>query len=285
MDHPETSDLPESVQIATRGLVFDTLRWGPPQGKVVLLLHGFPQRAVSWAPIAVRLADLGLRVVALDQRGYSPGARPQDVEAYGMPEIVADTVAVIEALGGSVDLVGHDFGGVAGWQVAARYPGLVRSFTAVSTPNQLALNAVLARDASQRARFGYILGFRKVGAAEESLLGQDAAYFRALFGGAVPQRQVEEDLAFFSAPGVLTAALNWYRAMSVHDADGLPHVTVPTTYVWGSEDPAFGRLAAEETGNYVDGPYRFLPLEGVGHWLLEEAVDTLAEAIAEQVLP
>jgi pimeloyl-ACP methyl ester carboxylesterase len=281
----ESSDRPELVQIAARGLVFDTLRWGPPQGRVVLLLHGFPQRAGSWTQIAVRLADLGLRVVALDQRGYSPGARPLDVSAYAMSEIVADTVAVIEALGGAVDLVGHDFGGVAGWQVAARHPTLVRTFTAVSTPNQLALNAVLARDASQRARFGYILGFREAGVAEGSLLRDDAAYFRSLFGGVVPQRQVEEDVAFFSAPGVLTAALNWYRAMSPHDADGLPHVTVPTTYVWGSEDPAFGPEAANQTRYYVDAPYRFVPLEGTGHWLLEEAVDTLAEAIAEQVLP
>ena len=263
---------------------FDALEWGPSDGRAMLVLHGFPQRNTSWTEIAVRLADLGLRVIAVNQRGYSPGARPTDVSAYALPELVADTVAIIEVLGGVVDLAGHDFGGVVGWQVAARYPQLLRTFTSVSTPNQLALNAVLARSAEARERFGYILRFREVDAAEHMLLADDAAYFRSIFGRSVPENQIDDDARYFSEPGVLTAALNWYRAMNRHDADGLPHVTVPTTYIWGSEDPAFGREAAEQTRYFVDAPYTFVPLEGAGHWLLEEATDSVAEAIAERVL-
>ena len=84
---------------------------------------------------------------------------------------------------------------------------------------------------------------------------------------------------------MLTAALNWYRAMNRHDADGLGPVTVPTTYVWGSEDPAFGREPAEETRFFVDAPYTLhRRSRGAGHWLLDEATDTVAEAIAERVL-
>ena len=65
------------------------------------------------------------------------------------------------------------------------------------------------------------------------------------------------------SPGVLTAALNWYRAMSP-DAmrRAAAPVSVPTTYVWGSEDIAFGRAAAERTGNYVDADYRFVAARG-----------------------
>jgi pimeloyl-ACP methyl ester carboxylesterase len=262
---------------------FDALQWGPGDGRPVLLLHGFPQRNTSWSEIGVRLAEIGMRAVAVNQRGYSPGARPLDVSAYALPELVADTVAIIDSLGGVVHLVGHDFGGVVGWQVAARYPEKVHTFTALSTPNQLALNEELARSEEARARFGYILRFREVGVAEQELLANNAAGFRAVFGGAVPAEQVEADARFFSEPGVLTAALNWYRAMSRHDADGLPHVTVPTTYVWGADDVAFGREAAESSRYYVDAPYVFIPLEGTGHWLLEEAVDTVSEAIAEQI--
>jgi len=171
-----------------------------------------------------------------------------------------------------------------GWQLAARRPEKVRTFTALSTPNQLALNEELARSEDARARFGYILRFREPGTAEQTLLANDAAAFRALFGRAVPDDLVDADARFFAEPGVLTGALNWYRAMNRHDADGLPHVRVPTTYVWGSEDMACGRDAAENTRYYVDAPYRFVPLEGAGHWLLEEATDTVAESIAEQVL-
>jgi pimeloyl-ACP methyl ester carboxylesterase len=272
------------VQIAANGWDFSGLDWGPPSGRTVLLLHGFPQHATSWAAVAARLAEAGLHAVALDQRGYSPGARPADVGDYALPHLVADTVALIEALGGAVDLVGHDWGGVVGWQVAARHPELVRTWTAVSTPNPLALNEVLAVDEDQRTRFGYIRTFRVPGRAEAALLADGAAAMRAIYGTAVAAGRIDDDVAFMTEPGTLTAALNWYRAMSPHDADGLEPVVVPTSYVWGSSDVAFGPVAAERTASQVRGPYSFVPLEGASHWLPDEAPDALADEIARRVL-
>jgi pimeloyl-ACP methyl ester carboxylesterase len=272
------------VSVSANGFEFTGLQWGPPDGAVVLCLHGFPQRCTSWTETAERLAEAGLHVIALDQRGYSPGARPTEIVAYALPNLVADVVGMIEALGAPVHLAGHDWGGVVGWQVASRRPDLVRSWTAVSTPNPLALNAVLARDEAQRARFGYILRFRQVGAAENALLANGGAGLAAMYGTIVAPERVAEDIAFFSAAGVLTAALSWYRAMSTGDADGLGPVTVPTSYVWGSEDPAFGREAAENTLYHVHAPYRFVPLEGASHWLPDEAPDTVAEVIAGRAL-
>lgn len=270
------------VSICANGLVFTGSQWGPPDAPPVLCLHGFPQRHTSWTRVAERLADAGLHVVALDQRGYSPGARPGEIADYAMPHLLADTVGMIEALGGPVHLVGHDWGGVVGWQVATRRPDLVRTWTAVSTPNPLALNEVLARDEAQRARFGYILRFRQVGAAEDALLANGGAGLATMYGGFVAPEQVAADIAFFTEPGVLTAALSWYRAMSATDAAGLTPVTVPTSYVWGSADPAFGREAAENTQYHVQAPYRFLPLDGASHWLADEAPDTIADAVASQ---
>ncbi|MDP9117466.1 MAG: alpha/beta hydrolase [Actinomycetota bacterium] len=271
------------VTLSVRGLSFSALSWGPADGRTVLLLHGFPQRSTSWTAVAARLAALGMHVVAVDQRGYSAGARPQQVTAYAMPELVADTVAVIEALGGSVDLVGHDWGGVVGWQVAARHPLLVRTWTAVSTPNQLALNELLAGSAEERSRFDYILGFREAGRAEQALLADDGAGLRSIYGGVVAPERVDADVEFFRQPGVLTAALNWYRAMSITDAQDLPRVEVPTSYIWGSEDPAFSRAAAMSTGAFVDAPYSFVALEGASHWLPDEAPDSVADEVARRV--
>jgi pimeloyl-ACP methyl ester carboxylesterase len=272
--------------LSANGFVFTGLQWGSPDRPVVLCLHGFPQRCTSWTAVAERLADDGLHVMALDQRGYSAGARPTEIADYSMPHLVADVVGMISALsgpgGGPVHLVGHDWGGVVGWQVAVRHPDLVRTWTAVSTPNPLALNAVLAHDAAQRAQFAYIAGFRQVGAAETALLANGGAGLAAVYQGRVAPERVAADVAFFSEPGVLTAALSWYRAMSPTDADGLAPVTVPTTYVWGSDDLAFGREAAETTQFQVHGPYRFLPLEGASHWLPDEAPDTLAAAVLAQ---
>lgn len=271
------------ITLTANGLTFSGHQWGQPDGVVVLCLHGFPQRSSSWTGVATRLAELGMRVVAPDQRGYSPGARPTQTSDYALGNIVADAVGLIEALGSAVHLVGHDWGGVVGWQVAARRPDLVRSWTAVSTPNPLALNEVLARDQAQRERFGYIQFFRQEGVAEATLLGNDAAALRGVYGGYVAAERVAEDVKFFAAPGVLTAALSWYRAMSPDDAADLPRVTVPTSYAWGSGDPAFGPDAAELTRSYVDAPYRFVPLDGASHWLPDEAPDTVAEVIADRV--
>lgn len=275
--------LARPVSVNANGWEFTGLQWGPAGARPVLLLHGFPQTATSWDRVGQRLAEAGLRAIALDQRGYSPGARPTDVAAYCLPALVSDIRAVIDALGGGVDLVGHDWGGVLGWQVAARHPGLVRSWTAVSTPNPLALGAVLAVDEDQRARFGYIRTFRQEGHAETVLLADGAARLRAIYGGVPSPERVEQDIAFFQQPGVLTLALNWYRAMSPHDADGLGLVTVPTSYLWGSADVAFGPAAAARSGEFVNAPYTFVPLEGASHWLPDEAPDTIADVLARQV--
>lgn len=269
--------------VSANGLEFTGLEWGSADGRTVLLLHGFPQRATSWSRVGQRLSEAGRHAVAVDQRGYSPGARPPAIADYAMAHLVADVIEVIGALGGAVDLVGHDWGGVVGWQVATRHPELVRTWTAVSTPNPLALNEVLAASEAERSRFDYILALRKPG-SEDALLADDAAGLRAVYQGAVPPERIAADVEFFSQPGVLAAAINWYRAMSVHDADGLARVAVPTTYVWGSADIAFGRTAAERTADFVDGPYGFVPLEGASHWLPDEAADSVADAICRRVL-
>jgi pimeloyl-ACP methyl ester carboxylesterase len=88
-------------------------------------------------------------------------------------------------------------------------------------------------------------------------------------------------------PAALGAAFNWYRASSRQPGNlaSVGRITVPTTYVWGSADPALGRAAAEATAQEVAAPYRFEELDGVGHWIPEMHARVLAELIAERVSP
>jgi pimeloyl-ACP methyl ester carboxylesterase len=59
-------------------------------------------------------------------------------------------------------------------------------------------------------------------------------------------------------------------------------ITVPTLYVYGTNDVALGRKAADLTGRYVKGPYRYEVLEGVSHWIPEEVPDVVGRLVVEQ---
>ena len=118
------------------------------------------------------LGAAGFRAVAPDQRGYSPGARPEGVEPYGIAHLVGDVVAMCDALGAEqVDLVGHDWGAIVAWVVAARHPERLRTLTAVSVPHPEAFADAYESPASnQHEMSSYIDVFRADGDAGEQML-------------------------------------------------------------------------------------------------------------------
>jgi pimeloyl-ACP methyl ester carboxylesterase len=270
------------LSISTAAGVFDAIVAGPPEGRPVLLLHGFPQTGLAWHRQIAALAAHGYRVVAPDQRGYSPRARPTRPEDYRISLLVDDVVAITEELGwASFDLVGHDWGGAVAWWTADAHAGRVRTLTVVSTPHPGALAAALRTDEDQRKRSLYMIDWRETPATEERMLADDAQELRALYAGKVPQDSVEAYVRHLSRPGALTAALNWYRAGRPDGAIGT--VDVPTLYIWSTEDRAFGAAAARETGRWVEGPYRFETLQGVSHWIPEEAPEALNSLLLDHL--
>jgi pimeloyl-ACP methyl ester carboxylesterase len=267
-------------------LTFDVRIDGPEDGRPVLLLHGFPQTALSWAAVTPLLTEAGLRTYAPDQLGYSPGARPAEVEAYSMPALAQVTADLMTALGiPRADVVGHDWGANVAWTLAAWHPDRVRSLTAVSVPHPAAYTVAYRVDPEQKERSAYIRLFWQAGKAEEVLLADDARRLRRMLRGdgdtGVPEEAIDEYVAVLSAPGALTAALNWYRAMSSDIR--VDTVDVPTTYVWSDADVAIGRTAAEACTEFVTGDYRFVHLPGVTHWIPEQAPDELAAAILDRI--
>jgi pimeloyl-ACP methyl ester carboxylesterase len=257
---------------------------GPPDGRLVILLHGFPQTSRSWLEQLSALAERGYRAVAPDQRGYSPGARPDGVEHYRIDHLVSDVIAIADEMGGHrFDLVGHDWGAGVAWHTAARYPSRLRTLTVVSMPHPRALGDAL-RHAEQAARSAYVAFFRTPKAPELALLaGGGVGLRRLLAGTGVPPEAADEYVAALSQPGALTAALNWYRANDVHALAEIGPVTTPTLYVWSTGDVAVGRRAAEGTAAFVEGPYRFEVLDGVSHWVPEEAGAELGRVLLEHL--
>jgi pimeloyl-ACP methyl ester carboxylesterase len=270
----------ETQTIPVGQLTFDARADGPADGELVLLLHGFPQTSWCWRHQLPALAAAGYRAVAPDQRGYSPGARPDGVAAYGIDHLVADALGLADELGGHrFHLVGHDWGAAVAWQVAGRYPDRLRSLTVLSVPHPRAFRRALAGElgGDQATRSGYMELFRSEG-AEDLFLADDGEGLRRLFEvSGLPglPGSADEYVAALSTRPAMTGALNWYRAADPSAADRMGPVTAPTLFVWSDQDPALGREGAEATAAEVDGPYRFEVLEGVGHWIPEEAADRL----------
>lgn len=268
-------------------LVFEAVRAGADDGEPVLLLHGFPQNSGEWAGVMPALAARGLAVVAPDQRGYSPGARPADVDGYRTELLANDVVAMISALGwDSAHLVGHDWGAIIAWWVAATRPELVRSLTAVSVPHPGAFGSALVHDPAQREKSGYIGFFRNdPHKARDVLLRADGLTLRTMYGGAVSATDLDAYVEFFGADdgAALVAGMRWYGAMSEREMMSVPSVSVPTTFVWGGEDIAIGATAAHACGQYVTGDFDFRILEGRGHWLPDEDPTAVIDAVLARV--
>ena len=272
----------DTFEIDTGPFSFTAHAAGPEDGQLVLLLHGFPQNSFAWRHQMAALAAAGYRAVAYDQRGYSPGARPEGVEQYRMEHLVADVLAVADELGAHRShIIGHDWGGAVAWLLAAHYPQRVRTLTSVSMPHPAAFASALASNDPEQVTKSAYIGFLRDESAESLLMSDGGqGIIRALEAAGHPD--LDSAAAYVSVltqPGALTAALSWYRAVTVTEAAARSaaaiKVTVPTLYVWSDGDAALGRTAAEATADYVEGPYRFEVMEGVSHWIPEEVPDRL----------
>lgn len=284
----------DTVQIPVGQDTFDARVAGPEDGEVVLLLHGFPQTSWSWRHQLEALGAAGYRAVAPDQRGYSPGARPAEVERYAIPALVSDVLAIADALpaiGGASELdahrfhlVGHDWGAAVAWQVAGRHQHRLRSLTILSVPHPAAFGRALGGEggADQASRSSYIDFFRSDEAADTFLQGGGDG-LRNMFAMTGLTEDIQPYVDVLLQPGAMQAALNWYRAASLTDADTLGEISMPTMFVWSTEDPALGPDAAHWTAEYVQGPYRFEVFEGVGHWIAESEPAKLNALLLEHL--
>jgi pimeloyl-ACP methyl ester carboxylesterase len=260
-------------RITTPAGTFDAIATGPATGRKVLLLHGVPECGIEWRHQLRALAAHGYRAVAPDLRGYSPGVRPRRVSAYGLDHVVQDVVEIADALGWTrFDLVGHDWGAIAAWVAAARFPLRVRTLTAVSAPHPGALARALRTDPDQRRRWAHLDHLREPGVAERALLADNGARLREGWPAVIPPERVAQYVRKLTEPGALTAALNWYRANDFAE-DAFRPVSVPTRYLWGEDDEVISPGTAQDTGEWTTGPYWFEVVPGVGHFVPEEAAE------------
>jgi pimeloyl-ACP methyl ester carboxylesterase len=276
----------EAIELAVGPFRYSARAAGPVDGERVLLLHGFPETSFEWRAQLEALGAAGYRAVAPDQRGYAVGARPAALEEYAVDRLVDDVFAFADQLGAErFHLVGHDWGGFVAWYTAARDSGApaprLRTLTVVSSPHPAPFEAAKHSGGDQAERSSYFEWFRSP-EGESIWLANDGALLDAAYAEHPADARDEYRRVFMADGGAaLTGGLNWYRANTFHVPDGA--ITAPTLYVWGTDDPALGREAAEGTAAEVDGPFRFVVLEGVGHWIPELAADELDPLLPEHL--
>lgn len=263
------------------GLTFDYRDQG--QGDPVILLHGFPQDSSCWDEVATGLNVAGLRTLAPDQRGYSPGANPHARSEYRMRHLRGDVVALMDHLRlERAHVVGHDWGGGVAWDLAMRLPERVSSLVVLSTPHPSAMGWAM-RNSRQWWLSNYMYFFQLPWIPERMAAGQ---LERTLRKSGLNAAAAAKYAKRFADPRSLTGPINWYRAISLSKEANAPMVDrmikVCTTYVWGDRDAYLGREAAMRTASYVDACYRFIELDE-SHWLPEEAPQDVVDAIVQRV--
>jgi len=252
-------------------------------GPAIVLLHGFPEFAFTWDPLAELLAA-DFRLIAPDQRGYAPSDIPADVASYQVTPLVDDAAAVIRARapGGAV-VVAHDWGGIVAWVLASRHPELVRGLVIINAPHPDVFRREVAMSAAQRQASQYMNLFLST-QAEGILSANNYQPLIDGFDGLLSPTDQARYRAAWAQPGTLTGGLNWYRANIAQGPTPGPavpsdvRITVRTLVLWGTQDRFLLTGNLDGLDSYVSRltVQRF---PNSGHWIVYQEPAALAAAI------
>jgi pimeloyl-ACP methyl ester carboxylesterase len=276
-----------SSRQTVNGVTLHVVEAGPADGPLLILLHGFPEFWWAWRHHITPLAEAGYHVIVPDMRGYNLSDTPKGLDAYRLETLSADVLSLADRIGvNRFSLVGHDWGGVIAWDVAASHPGRIDRLVVMDAPNADLWAKVMMRRPTQALRSTYA-AFFQLPAVPEAVLR--AGEFRALREmmqrsarkGTFPPEAMDRYVEAWSHPGSLTAMLNYYRALRKRRLPREPRrVRTPALILWGENDVALEHHVARAALEACDdGQLKIIP--DTTHWLhLEEPDRITAEIMA-----
>jgi pimeloyl-ACP methyl ester carboxylesterase len=283
------------IKIEAHDLTFSAYSSG--DGPVVLCLHGFPDNLRSFRHQLPALAEAGFRAIAPALRGYEPSSQPgPEIHHYHPRRVAADAIAWAESHG-KVHLIGHDWGGVAAYQAAAERPDLFHSLSVIAIPHTSALGQRAARRLllGQLRKSWYGLFFQLRGIADRVVERKDFAFIEFLWRewspGYTPEPgELESVKQTLRQPGVLSAALAYYRAMLSPGLDdsramrkfGGQPIRVPTLAITGVLDGCMDTRFFDHvpTDRFPEG-LRTERVDGAGHFVHQEDPDRINALLVE----
>ncbi len=255
------------------------------EGDLVILLHGFPEFWYSWRHQIPALAR-HFKVVVPDLRGYNDSDKPKS--GYDLDTLSADIRGLIESLGyAKAHIVGHDWGGAIAWHLAQKFPDSLQRLAILNAPHPQRFTQELISNLDQLRRSWYVLAFQ-IPELPEWLIRQNLKSFvknmlqeQAVRKGAFSQADTEIYQAALAKPGVLSAAISYYRQMLspqtwIRNGWRSPDpVTVPTLILWGEEDGLLSHKLIEGVEKLIAAPFRLHFVPHCGHWIQQEVPQTV----------
>ncbi|MFG2583421.1 alpha/beta fold hydrolase [Streptomyces malaysiensis] len=257
-------------------------------GPLVVLVHGFPDLAITWRLQIATLVAAGYRVVAPDMRGYGGSERPAESSAYSARVIGRDLIGLLDHEGVErAHVVGHDWGAACTWQFGLDYPDRLLSLTGLSVP--YVLPPPKAPTEILRARYGedfYQLRFQESETAAE--LDRDVLRtLTAAFGDRfedlgvtapaatpdwLPNEVLDTYVAAFKKTG-FTSGLAYYRNIDRNWQDAQAReqrrIECPSLFITGSSDPV-ARFMRVDSSTEAFADLRVEVIEGAGHWVHQQ---------------
>jgi pimeloyl-ACP methyl ester carboxylesterase len=249
---------------------------GPPDGDVVLLLHGFPEFWYEWYEYILPLATAGYRVVVPDQRGYHRSERPDAISAYHPDALATDVCGIIDNIGAEkAHIVGHDWGAFVAWWVALHHPARLQTLSVINVPHPTAFKQTLWRNPKQVLRSWYI-GLFQLPRVPEAIArvgnwrSVTAMMQRSSHEGTFDATDFERYRTAWALDGAYEAMINWYRAVVRANPQPVQtQINTPTLLLWGAQDRFLTRSLADASAQYCTHS-EVVMFEQATHWVPHE---------------
>jgi pimeloyl-ACP methyl ester carboxylesterase len=259
-----------------------------PRRPLVLLLHGFGEFWWAWRHQIPALDAAGFSAAAMDLRGY--GASDKTPRGYDPQTTAFDVTGVIKSLGFSIGVVvGHDWGGIAGWTTLAYAPAPVRALVSVAAPHPLAF--------PWRPNLPTLAFFQLPLFPERRIMADDGLYIEELlrswaadgaaFLTAAEARHYRDALMLWPSPHCALEyqrmfVRNQFRSTGRDFRRALRQPSaVPLLSIHGQEDQLVPLPAMAAAEKWLDARHDLISLPDVGHLPHEEDPAAVTTAIID----